>query len=167
MSICIAYPTAPRLTSRRYLIDNYDKGHKLLPADKHLRSRTQVFIHAAEGTFMLHGLAILYARWQFPRDAAQQHPEILNELEEKLSVNVQKDFDWLEQELGQSTGQFLVGNQVTAADIMVQFSIEFLLERGLGTKGKSWPKINAWNARCKATETFKAAAQKTGHTLNP
>jgi glutathione S-transferase len=48
------------------------------------------------GTFMIHGLAVLYARWQMP-EAGKIH--ILPELEKKLSVNVQTEFDWLESEL--------------------------------------------------------------------
>lgn len=116
---------------------------------------------------MLHALAVLYATWNLPKEIVEKQPDVLEHLKKGLSVNVHKDFDWLESELGQSTGMFLVGNQVTAADIMVYFSARFILERELGTKGGNWPKVNEWLARCEATESFKRAVEKSGHTLHP
>lgn len=56
-----------------------------------------MFIHAAEGTFMVHCLAITYARWFCPQ-AVRESGGLL-ELEKGLAVNVCKDLDWLEGEL--------------------------------------------------------------------
>ena len=70
------------------------------------------WVHAAEATYMLHSLAILYARWnQKGGDVAAT--------EAGLAVNVQKDLDYLATELGKSKGKFLVGNGPTAADMMM------------------------------------------------
>lgn len=154
-------------SGHRYICEHYDKQNRMIPTDAYLRSRTQTFIHAAEGTFMLHGLAILYFRWQLPQAAKDAAPAAIAEAEEKMSVNVHKDMDWLEGELAKSTGNFLVGDSLTAADIMVLFSVQFILARELGTKGKSWSKIDAWVKRCESTESYKRAVQKSGHTLYP
>lgn len=116
---------------------------------------------------MVHGLAVLYAKWNFPAALKESHAEEMDKMIAAIGVNVQKDFDWLETALGHSTGQFLVGNQVTAADIMMLFSVQFILARELGTKGKSWPKVNEWVQRCEATESYKKAVEKSGHTLSP
>ena len=78
-------------------------------------------------------------------------------MESALAVNVRKDMDWLQSELEASTGYFLVGNDVTAADIMMHFSVQFTLARELGTKGGSWPKIDAWIKRCEESAAFKKA----------
>jgi hypothetical protein len=72
---------------------------------------------------------------------------------------------WLETELSLSQGQFLCGENVTAADIMMQFSAEFIIARELGTNGKEWPNINKWLEACKNTEGYKRAVEKTGHQL--
>lgn len=138
-----------------------------MPKDPYLRTRVQMWIHASEATFALHALAILYARWNFPQALRESNPEALDQMEAAMSANVVKDLDWLEEELGRSTGQFLVGNQVTAADCMMQFSARFILERQLGTKGKTWPRIDAWLERCEKTESYLRAVEKSGHTLNP
>lgn len=138
-----------------------------MPKNEYLKSRVQMFSHASEATLALHGLAVLYARWNFPTELKESHPEALQKMEASLSVNVQKDLDWIEKELAASTGQLLVGNEVTAADIMMQFSCRFILERELGTQGKSWPKINEWLERCENTPAYKRAVEKSGHTLHP
>jgi glutathione S-transferase len=82
-----------------------------------------------------------------------------------MSANVQNDMSWLETELSLSDGRFLCGDEVTAADIMMQFSVEFILARELGTKGKEWPNVNKWMEACKGTEGYKRAVAKTGHKL--
>lgn len=150
-----------------YLLETYDQG-KLLPTDPIIRSKVRQWIHAAEGTFMVHGLAILYARWMISEPAKSDGT--LDKLEEGMSVNVQKDLDWLEKELGKSKGEFLVGEKVTAADTMMAFSIQFIFARGLGVRSRQqerWKRIGGWLKSCEEREAYKAAVRKTGHTLFP
>lgn len=92
---------------------------------------------------MLHALAILYARWKIP-EAAKNH---LPEMESALSGNVHNDLNWLENTLKrqkESGHQYIVGDGLTVADVMMQFSIDFIFTRGLGTKGNDWPEVKAW-----------------------
>jgi glutathione S-transferase len=117
---------------------------------------------ASEGTFMIHGLAVLYARWQMPEAGKK---DILPEMERKLSANVQADLDWLESELQAGNGKFLVGNHVTAADTMMGFSAQFILTRKLGTGDRRWPSIEAWLQNLESQASYKNAAEKTGHSL--
>lgn len=137
----------------------------MVPENPHTRTQVQQWVHAAEGTLMMHGLPVLYVRWFAPESAKESGA--VDEMVEKLSANVQKNLDWVERTLDASTGGFLVGNSVTAADIMVKFSIDFILARELGTQGKKWPKIEAWIKRCEALESYKKAVEKSGHTLYP
>ena len=115
-------------------------------------------MHAAEATWALHALAILYAR-------LNQKDGDVAKTEEGLSRNVIKDMDFLEAELGKSEGKFLLGDSVTAADCMMHFSAVYILARELGTKGKNWPKIEQWVRDCEATETYGKAVQHSGHKL--
>lgn len=82
-----------------------------------------------------------------------------------MSANVQNDMSWLETELSLSTGPFLCGDHVTAADIMMQFSAEFIIKRDLGIQGKEYPNTNKWLEACKETDGYKRAVEKTGHYL--
>jgi glutathione S-transferase len=153
---------ANSLTNASYLCETYDKEGKLLPRDPKARVKVRQWIHAAEATFALHSLAILYARWNIPRDAPEG---TLEETEKGMSVNVQNDFHWMETELSLSRGRFLCGDHVTAADIMMQFSVDFIVARDLGTQGKEYPNINRWLEDCTNTESYKRAVEKTGHNM--
>ena len=101
----------------RYLCETYDKSNRLIPTSPEKRVQVLQWIHASEATFMLHALAITYARWNMPEE--QKEDGTLKKVEEGMSVNVQKDLDWLETELSLSHGKFLCGEEVTAADAMV------------------------------------------------
>lgn len=59
--------------------------------DEAVRNKVRMWIHAAEGTFMVHCLAITYARW-FAPESVQKSGE-LKELEKGLAINVGKDLD--------------------------------------------------------------------------
>lgn len=115
-------------------------------------------MHASEATFLLHGLACLYAKWN------QKDGDVAKTLE-GLSKNVMKDLDYLESELGKSKGKFLLGDTVSAADIMMHFSARFIIVRELGTHGGKWPKVENWLDECEATASYKKAVEKTGHQL--
>jgi len=144
----------------QYLCDTYDKSHCLIPTDAAQRVKALRWLHAAEATFCLHAIGILYVRW-----FGEKTPEAASTIEEGMSKNVQKDLDWLERELGSSGGEFLLGAYVTIADIMMQFSIDFIFARELGTKGKKWPGIENWLQACKETDSYRKAVGKTGHKL--
>lgn len=122
---------------------------------------------------------ILYARWTMP--AAAEASSALPEMERRLAVNVQNDLDWLESELSSSSSssassdggkEYLVGNGVTAADIMMGFSVEFIFARKLGTetliedgKAKEWPRIRRWLKGVQSREAYRRAVEKTGYAL--
>ena len=151
------------LKPHRYLCETYDPSHRLIPQEPKSRAKVRVWIAAAEGTFMVHGLSVLYARWQMPEKGKADGT--LDEMEKKLSVNVQKDLDWLEEELKSGNGKYLVGDHLTAADTMVCFSAEFILRRQLGTGGKGWPAIEKWIKHCESEPSYKRAVEKTGYSL--
>lgn len=115
-------------------------------------------MHASEGTYLLHSLAILYARWH-------QRDGDVAKTEEGLSVDVVKDMDYLEAELGKSDGKFLRGDELTVADIMMHFAAGCTLVRELGTKDRWWPRIEKWYEDCEARPAYKRAVERTGYIL--
>lgn len=103
-----------------YLVEKYDGPGRLNGrAGDQGREKVRMWCHAAEGTFMVHALAVTYARWN-ASEAMKERGE-LKAMEQGLGVNVGRDLDWLERELGAGTG-WLVGDGVSLADIMVLFS---------------------------------------------
>ncbi|KAJ9665021.1 hypothetical protein H2201_004886 [Coniosporium apollinis] len=149
----------------KYLCENYDKSHRLIPTSQPHRIRVQQWLHAAEATFLLHALAITYVRWNAPKNVHESGD--VETMEKGMSANVQNDLNWLESELEKGEGRFLVGNEVTAADVMMMFSVDFILARGLGTKGcdDKWPKTREWLGVCKETVAYRRAVGKTGYKL--
>ncbi|KAI0146715.1 glutathione S-transferase [Pestalotiopsis sp. NC0098] len=154
-----------------YVLDKYDTKAQLQSRDPQVRAKTREWVHAAEGVFALHGIAVLYARWTIPEDAKAALPE----MEEKLAVNVRKDLDWVEGHLKQQGTKFLMGDEVSVADIMMQFSIEFIYVRHLGLTAEEagekggdgrWPETKRWLDRCMSTPAFKRAVEKSGYTLD-
>jgi len=146
-----------------YLIETYDEEQRLLGGeDLQMRNKIRMWIHAAEGTFLIHCLSITYARWFSPQSVKESGD--LQKLEDGLAINVQKDLDWISEEI---KGHFLVGDQLTAADVMVAFSIQFIFARGLcgGKTAADWPKIEKWLKGCEGTESYRRAVEKTGHKL--
>ena len=144
-------------TPNRYLCEHYDKSHRLLPIDEAQRVKVREWIYAAEGAFMVHCLPTVYVR-RIDATAAE-------ELSPGLAGNVAKDLDWLEVELKMGNGKYLVGDHVTAADIMVAFSIQFIFWLKLGPQDRRWEGIEAWLRNVEAGVTYQRAVAKTGHHL--
>ena len=147
-----------------YLCQKYDKEGRLMgKADEQDRAKVLEWVHAAEGTFAIHALAILYARWMVA-------PEAFAAAEKGLSANVLKDLDWLDAELAKSKSGWLVGDGLSLADIMVQFCVEFIFARRLGLKGigkDKWTHVREWMDKCENSRSYKAAVAQTGYTLYP
>lgn len=85
--------------------------------------------------------------------------------EEAASVNVQRDLDYFEAELKKNGGSFLMGSEITLADCLMEFTVEFILTRKLGTLGKDYPRLQQYIKDCHATDTLQKALKKTGHKL--
>ena len=84
-------------------------------------------------------------------------------MEKSLSPNVHNDLDWLESEV--SDRQYLVGSELTAADIIMGFSIEFIFARKLGTERGKWPNVAKWLEGLQESKGYRKAVEKTGYSL--
>lgn len=63
------------------------------------------------------------------------------EVEVKLLKPIQKDMDWLENILSETSTKYIAGNKVTVADTIIAFPVQVIFHYQLSTQGKSWPKI--------------------------
>ncbi|CZR46025.1 uncharacterized protein FPRO_11472 [Fusarium proliferatum ET1] len=146
-----------------YLIESYDSTSRLLPQEAHARASVREWIQASEGTFMMNAVPIIMARMGMPKEAAQY----VSGLEAAIVLRVNEAMQWLEAELesGPSKGQFIVGTDLTAADIMMGFSIECIFAMKLGTESQDWPLISKWLANIKERKAYRSAVEKTGYTM--
>lgn len=149
-----------------YICETYDPVGRMLPKSQPERWRTQLWIQSAEGTFLLHALAITYARWNLPEGLSDEQKDAM---EKGMSVNVQNDLQWLDDELSKENTGWLVGKHCTAADIMVHFSVQFIFARQLGVRGcdDKWKAVRAWQERCENESAYKKAVERTNYTLFP
>lgn len=156
-----------------YLLDAYDTDHNLMPPleDAAGCAKVHEWLHAAEGTFMVPAMPVLYTRWHVPEDVPDRE-KLLAVLEEKFSANVHNSFGWLEGELRAQKERgsgWLVGKGLTAADIMLQFSVQFIMERKLAVGGRGegkWPEVEDWLQRTESVDAYRKAVDKTGYTLD-
>lgn len=75
-----------------------------------------------------------------------------------LKKNFETHFNFLEEQLATSEGNFLCGKNMTGADILMQFP----LEAGMGRTGltkEKYPKICAYVERLMEREAFKSAVE--------
>lgn len=175
----------------------------------------RMWIHFAEGTMMVHALAITYARWALaPPEHGNRNGDgegegegggksgdvfgpALQRCEEAMSVNVRNDLSYIEQELartnrsretgagtgsgaGSGTGDgngdsqsrplYLVGGALSAADIMLAFSVEFTLKKKLGVgthkdDAAKWPLTRRWLRDLEARPAYIKARNEAPHEL--
>jgi glutathione S-transferase len=146
------------------LLTKFDHENKLLPKDPALQSKVREYMWASEGSFFMHALPI----WKLRQycEGSKKATDILPEIEKKFSGPVQDDFNWLEHELAQGGGKYLVGDSLTAADTMMEFTIQFIIAFDLGLeKKRSWPHINRWLKNVENRTAYMQAVAKTGHQL--
>ena len=128
-----------------------------MPTEPAQRIKVREYIHAAEGTFMVHCLPTVYNR--------RIDATMAEKLAPGLEKNVVKDLDWLEVELKAGNGQYLVGDRVTAADTMVAFSVQFIFAMRLAPRDRRWAAIEGWLTNVEGENAYQCAVAKTGHHL--
>jgi glutathione S-transferase len=153
-----------------YLCETYDnKESLLLPATSAAaRAKVREFMHLAEGTFCLHAYPAFMAR-RLPAELLKSGD--VHQLRVIATRKVYADMDWLEKHLAEEKTAFLVGDHLTAADIMMGFSAQLILERivklgDLNESGdkKEYPCIEKWLQGLMGRKALRVAMKKTGFT---
>lgn len=156
-----------------YLCETYpckNASEPLIPPISSAAARAKVreFVHLAEGTFMVHAYPAFVTK-RLPGNLMASKD--IHDFRVITTRKVYQDLDWLEGYIAAAKTAYLVGDHLTAADIMMGFSILSILDRVIkdgelaedGEK-KEYPSIQRWVDGLVQRKAVKVAFKKTGFT---
>ena len=77
-----------------------------------------------------------------------------------LDPNVKTHFDFLEQQLASSGGDYFCGKEITGADIMMSFPVLGVTSGSFPFDNEKYPKIKAYSERLQQLDLYKTSVQK-------
>jgi glutathione S-transferase len=132
-----------------YLVEHHGGG-KFAPARGSAAfERYRYWMHYAEGSLMTPFLLKLYLG---------RVGEPARMIFERIEGQIRTHLDFVEGELGESP--FLVGNELTAADVQMSFPAELAATQKM--LGESHPRLKTWLARLHARPAYQRALEKGG-----
>ena len=146
-----------------YLVARYGNGRFIPPAGTPERLRYTYWLHYAEGTLQ----PLLLMKLFFGRIEKGRMPFFAKPVAKAIvakvvggfiSPNLERNFDYLEGELGRST--WFAGEEITGADVQMSFPLEAAVSRG-GLDAKR-PKAMAFLERIHARPAYKKAIERGG-----
>jgi glutathione S-transferase len=132
-----------------FLVERYGNGRFMPAKDSQAFEPFRYWMHYAEGSLMPPLLIKMYLG--FAGDGAK--PVV-----ERVEGNIRAHLDFIEQTL--SAAPFLVGNDVTAADMQLSFPMEVIATQGMLTD--AYPKARAWLRGLHDRPAYKVALEKGG-----
>lgn len=134
-----------------WILERHGKGRLAPPPGTRERARYLQWLHFAESTaFPPLGIVVWLTLY---RSDAQSQTELIQDARARAAMGL----EFLEREIGEST--HLVGDEFTAADIMMGFTL--VASRMLGVLDARFPRVNRYLARLEARPAFQKAASVT------
>jgi glutathione S-transferase len=131
-----------------WILERHGQGRLAPKPGTRERARFLQWLHFAEST-AFPPLGIVVWLTLYRKDAASQ-----GELIQDARARAAMGLDFLERELGESA--YLVGDEFTAADIMMGFTL--VAAKVLGVLDARFPRLNRYLARLEARPAFQKAA---------
>ena len=153
----------------QYLIEKYDTGGRFKGDDKNDPIRDEELCSLA-GTSLQ---AILILDFVFLQ-LNQRSPFFIRPIFSATHRQLQKLFvgpeikklcSYLNDQLGEQ--EYFMGSSPGRADFIVSWPIDFCVRLCEVVQLKDYPKLNAWNDRCKAREGWKKSIEKGNGYLGP
>ncbi len=130
-----------------YILERHGNGRLAPSPGSRERAKFLQWLHFAESTaFPPLGIVVWLTRY---RSDAEQHTAIVEDARARAATG----FEFLEREIGQ--GPYLLGDQFSAADIMMGFTL--VAARVLGVLDDRFPALSAYLARLEARPPFQKA----------
>jgi glutathione S-transferase len=131
-----------------YIVEKYGEGRLAPPPGTAARAAYLQWIHFAESTaFPPVGIVVWLMRY---RGGRESESELLEDARERAVSG----FEYLEESIGDS--DYLVGDDFTAADIMMGFTL--VAATVLGLLDARYPRLQSYLARLQARPAFQKAA---------
>ncbi|KAF2157388.1 glutathione S-transferase [Myriangium duriaei CBS 260.36] len=158
-----------------YLIDHFAK--QLVPAqwkegqqgkvggETESWLRYRFYMHYCEGSFM----SSLLLRYLINALAGPEVPFLIRPVtrlvvgkmnEMFLDPNIKTHFDFLEQQLASSGGDYLCGKEITGADIMMSFPVLGVTSGSFPFDNEKYSQIKAYSERLQQLDLYKTSVQK-------
>ena len=146
-----------------YLVERYGNGRLIPASGTPERLRYTYWLHYAEGSLQ----PMLLMKLIFGRIEKGPMPFFVKPIAKAISAkvsegfispNLERNFDYLEGELGRST--WFAGEEFSAADVQMSFPLEAAVSRG-GLDAKR-PKLMAFLERIHARPAYKKAIERGG-----
>lgn len=111
----------------------------------------------------------MYARARLP----QAHKSAWPEMNTAMSPNMHNNLNWLDSTLKtqhEDGSKYLVGNELTAADVSMLFGLQLIYDRKLGLegveeKGLRWENVERWMGEMMEEESYGRAVGRTGFKM--
>ena len=139
-----------------------------MPSDPKQRVRVREWVAASEGSFAMHGIAIMYARARLPKGDVPEGT--WKRMNQAMAPNMHNNLNWLDSHLEsvhEAGGRYLVGDHLTAADINMLFSIQLIYDRQLGLEDTDqvWEHVERWRHEMEEEDSWKRCVEETGFKL--
>jgi len=149
-----------------YITSKYGHG-KLVPVDSEQRSQMQYWLHYAEGSAMTPlVLRRIFSNVRNNPQAPFFIKPILRKIDDQVTArfiqpNLEIHRTYLENELAKNPSGWFVGNEISAADIILSFPIEAMKQRA-GLTEKNGPKLIEWLNKIHQRPAYQKALEKGG-----
>lgn len=148
-----------------YLTKNFDPKAMLKPANDKDQGEVDFYLHYAEGTVQPYLTSYVH------HDLALANPSLTEDVSKYVegfhanytNVELKKHLDWLESNLKEKKGDFLVGEKLSGADIIFHFVIflAFKLDRCKSwVTPESYPTLKQWLDKIESRPKFKSAEKR-------
>mmetsp|Transcript_65765 Transcript_65765/g.189251 ORF Transcript_65765/g.189251 Transcript_65765/m.189251 type:complete len:268 (+) Transcript_65765:72-875(+) len=143
-----------------YLCEKYDTAHRLLPENPTQRARFYQFAHYAPATLYTRAGGLYVHAWEFRLGTAGEGRQSKAAIEASKTWLDSHFVPFLTREL--EDRQFLLGEWLTAADIVMGWEIMLLGQVGFF---QEYPVLQAYHDRLAAQSSWKRTYPREVHTL--
>lgn len=154
----------------QYLLEKFDKDHKLSGTDEHSKIQENFYIHYCEGSLQPNLVALLVlnmTKSRLPWFIKPVGGKVVDAVLDNFYLpEIYSHLDYLETCL--EGKEYFVGDKLTAADILMSFPLISVFESNRLKLTKSYPNLKRWTKMISGNETLIKCNQiAEQHELKP
>ncbi|CDH12252.1 probable Glutathione S-transferase 1 [Zygosaccharomyces bailii ISA1307] len=147
----------------QYVLQHFDKSGSLNNQDPDKAEEIQYYLHYVEGSLqpplMIEFVLSMVKKAPIPFPFSYFAGKVSDKISEKYSKGeVKNQFDFIEGEISKNEG-YLVGGQLSAADILMTFPLDIAFTRKFADP-KKYPSIQKWLTTMKALDSYASSKKK-------